>query len=148
MKEQAIFREDYDRRKATLHARRFDLEFTRVTAPVSGIVSDRRVDAGNVIAGGLSTSDVLTTIVSTDQVYFNFEASEAQLLKYQREAEKSGGKVEIRLQDEDAYRWNDAVDFSDNAICRTVRTGETFSMMTVSGMGDATDGRSGSGCSA
>ncbi len=32
--------------------------------------------------------------------------------------------------------------------CRTVRTGETFSMMTVSGMGDATDGRSGSGCSA
>ncbi len=115
---------------------------------MSGIVSDRRVDAGNVIAGGLSTSDVLTTIVSTDQVYFNFEASEAQLLKYQREAEKSGGKVEIRLQDEDAYRWNGAVDFSDTAICRTVRTGETFSMMIVSGMGDATDGRSGSGCSA
>lgn len=123
MKEQAISREDFDRRKANLdvadaalRARRLDVEFTRVTAPVSGVVSDRRVDAGNVIAGGTSAADVLTTIVSTDQVYFNFEASEAQLLKYQREAEKSGGKVEIKLQDENEYRWTGVVDFSDNAI--------------------------------
>jgi RND family efflux transporter MFP subunit len=123
LKEGAISRADFDRRRAdldvadaTLRARRLDLEFTRVTAPVSGVISDRRVDAGNVIAGGSSSSDILTTIVATDDVYFAFEASEAQLLKYQREAEKSGGMVEIRLQDEDAYRWKGVVDFSDNAI--------------------------------
>ncbi|MDP3493667.1 MAG: efflux RND transporter periplasmic adaptor subunit [Hyphomonadaceae bacterium] len=123
MKDQAISRQDFDQRRATLdvadavlRARKLDVEFTRVTAPVSGTVSDRRVDAGNVIAGGTSAADILTTIVATDDVYFNFEASEAQLLKYQREAEKSGGKVEIRLQDENAYRWTGSVDFSDNAI--------------------------------
>jgi len=123
MKDQAISRQDYDQRRATLdvadavlRARKLDVEFTRVTAPVSGTVSDRRVDAGNVIAGGTSAADVLTTIVATDDVYFSFEASEAQLLKYQREAEKSGGKVEIKLQDESQYRWTGIVDFSDNAI--------------------------------
>lgn len=123
MKEQAISRQDYDQRRATLdvadatlRARRLDVEFTRVVAPVSGTVSDRRVDAGNVIAGGTSAADVLTTIVATDDVYFSFDASEAQLLKYQREAQKNGGKVEIRLQDENEYRWDGVVDFSDNAI--------------------------------
>lgn len=123
MKDQAISRQDFDQRRATLdvadavlRARKLDVEFTRVTAPVSGTVSDRRVDAGNVIAGGTSAADVLTTIVSTGEVYFNFEASETQLLKYQREAEKSGGKVEIKLQDESEYRWTGLVDFSDNAI--------------------------------
>lgn len=123
MKEQAISRQDYDQRRAALdiaeavlRARHLDVEFTRVVAPVSGTVSDRRVDAGNVIAGGTSAADVLTTIVATDDMYFSFDASEAQLLKHQREAEKGGGKVEIRLQDENEYRWTGTVDFSDNAI--------------------------------
>jgi hypothetical protein len=33
---------------------------------------------------------------------------------------------------------------SNELVCRTVRTDETFSMMTAGGMGDATDGQSGS----
>lgn len=123
MKEQAISRQDYDQRKATLEiaeagasSRRLDLEFTRITAPASGFVSDRRVDPGNVISGGTSAADLLTTIVSTDPIHFEFNASEAQLLRYQREALKSGGKVEIRLQDENDYRWTGTVDFSDAVI--------------------------------
>jgi RND family efflux transporter MFP subunit len=123
IKDQAISQADYDTSKAAfdiagaaVRARQLDLEFTRVTAPASGTVSDRRVDAGNVIAGGTSAADVLTTIVSANPIYFNFDASEAQLLKYQRQALKGDGKVEIRLQDEDQYRWTGVVDFSDNAI--------------------------------
>lgn len=123
MKEQAISRQDYDQRKATLDiaqaavtARRLDVEFTRVTAPAAGFVSDRRVDPGNVISGGTSAADVLTTIVASDPIHFEFEASEAQLLRYQRQVEKAGGKVEIRLQDEDGYRWTGKVDFSDAVV--------------------------------
>lgn len=123
MKDGAISRQDYDQRKASLDiaeaavaARRLDVEFTRVTAPASGFVSDRRVDAGNVIAGGTSAADVLTTIVASDPIHFEFEASEAQLLRYQRQAQKSGGKVEIKLQDEGDYRWNGTVDFADAVI--------------------------------
>lgn len=123
MKDGAISRQDYDQRNATLaiarsavSARKLELEFTRITAPVSGVVSDRRVDPGNVISGGTSAADLLTTIVTTDPIHFEFEASEAQLLRYQREALKSGGKVEIKLQDENDYRWTGTVDFSDASI--------------------------------
>ncbi len=123
MKDQAISRQEHDQRKATLDiaesavaARKLDLEFTRVTAPASGFVSDRRIDPGNVIAGGTSAADVLTEIVASDPIHFEFEASEAQLLRYQRQALKAGGKVEIRLQDESDYPWTGTVDFSDAVV--------------------------------
>jgi RND family efflux transporter MFP subunit len=122
LKVQAISREEYDSKRAanevaqaTVRARALDLEFTRVTAPVSGMVSDRRVDPGNVISGGGSTADVLTTIVSTTPIHFVFDASEAQLLKNLRDKGK-GGKVQVRLQDEADYRWTGQIDFTDNSL--------------------------------
>ncbi|WP_369060188.1 efflux RND transporter periplasmic adaptor subunit [Caulobacter sp. 73W] len=119
----AISREEFETRRAAaqvaeagLRARELDLEFTRVTAPVSGTVSDRRVDAGNVISGGTSNADVLTTIVSTSPIHFTFESSEAQLLTQQRQSGRGTGRVKVRLQDEADYRWTGTVDFSDNAV--------------------------------
>ena len=76
-----------------------------MTPPASGRVSNRRVDPGNLVSGGASTADVLTTIVSNDPIYFVFEGSEALLLNRQRQA--IAGKpvaVKIRLQDETDYR--------------------------------------------
>lgn len=103
--------------RANVRARQLDLEFTRVTAPSSGRVSDRRVDVGNLVAGGSSAADVLTTIVSGGPIHFTFEGSEALLLKYQRDARTGGAApVRIRLQDEGEYRWSGTVDFTDNAI--------------------------------
>jgi RND family efflux transporter MFP subunit len=102
---------------ANVRARQLDLEFTRVTAPASGRASNRRVDAGNLVAGGSSTADVLTTIVSNDPMYFTFDGSEALLLNRQRQ--DIVGKpvaVKIRLQDETEYRWTGTLDFTDNAI--------------------------------
>ena len=103
--------------QANVRARQLDLEFTRVTAPASGRVSDRRVDVGNLVAGGSSAADVLTTIVSGGPIHFTFEGSEALLLKYQRDARTGGAApVLIRLQDEGDYRWSGTLDFTDNAI--------------------------------
>lgn len=120
----AISQEEYESRRsaaavaeATLRARQLDVEFTRVTAPIAGRVSARRVDPGNLIAGGTSAGDVLTTIVSADPIHFIFDVSEAQLLKLQRQA---GGvrtaPVQVRLQDEAEYRWEGSVDFLDNVV--------------------------------
>ena len=121
---QAISREELETRRseslvadAGLRSRQLDVEFTRVTAPISGIVSDRRVDPGNVISGGTSAGDVLTTVVSVDPIHFVFDASEAQALAFQRKAGSRGGApVEIRLQDETEPRWRGQVDFVDNAL--------------------------------
>lgn len=108
---------DVSAAQANLRARQLDLEFTRVTAPASGRVSDRRVDAGNLVAGGSSQADVLTTIVSTSPIHFTFEASEAVLLKYQRQSRGgAAAPVRIRLQDEPSFTRSGRVDFSDNAL--------------------------------
>ena len=123
---QAISREEFDSRKAqaqiaeaTLAARRLDVEFTRVTAPVSGLISQRQVDPGNVISGGASSGDVLTTIVSVSPIHFAFDASEAQLLKYQRQMEqRQGAQVQVKLQDETEYRWVGRVEFVDSLVDR------------------------------
>lgn len=101
---------------AAIRARQLDVEFTRVTAPISGRVSDRRVDPGNLIGGGSSAGDVLTTIVSSSPIYFVFDGSEALALKYQRDARNGAAPIRIRLQDETSYDRSGVLDFTDNAI--------------------------------
>ena len=101
---------------ANVRARQLDLEFTRVTAPISGRVSDRRVDAGNLVAGGSSAADVLTTVVSSAPIHFVFDGSEAVLLKYQRQARRGAAPIQVRLQDETTFTRSGTLDFTDNAV--------------------------------
>lgn len=101
---------------AGVRARQLDLEFTRVVAPISGRVSDRRVDPGNLIGGGSSAGDILTTIVSSAPIYFTFDGSEAVMLKYQRQARNGAAPIQVRLQDESTYSRSGSLDFTDNAI--------------------------------
>lgn len=102
---------------AAIRARQLDVEFTRVTAPIAGRVSDRRVDPGNLVGGGSSAGDILTTIVSASPIYFVFDGSEALVLKYQRDSRAAGpAPIRIRLQDEAAFTHAGTLDFTDNAI--------------------------------
>lgn len=101
---------------ANVRARQLDLEFTRVTAPISGRVSDRRVDAGNLVAGGSSAADVLTTVVSSAPIHFVFDGSEAVLLKYQRQVRQGAAPIQVRLQDEADFTRAGTLDFTDNAV--------------------------------
>lgn len=101
---------------AAIRARQLDVEFTRVVAPISGRISDRRVDPGNLVGGGSSAADVLTTIVSSAPIYFVFEGSEALLLKYQRQARQGAAPIEVRLQDEAQYSRTGRLTFTDNAV--------------------------------
>ena len=105
--------------EARVRARALDVEFTQVRAPIAGRISDRRIDAGNLVAGGEGTAaTLLTTINALDPIYFTFDASEALFLKAQR-ARAAGAPavpVEIQLQDEAGYRWKGRLDFTDNGL--------------------------------
>ncbi|WP_293882939.1 efflux RND transporter periplasmic adaptor subunit [Sphingomonas sp.] len=104
---------------ARVRARSLDVEFTRVRAPIGGRISDRRVDAGNQVAGGEGTGGtVLTTINALDPIYFNFDGSEALYLKNQRARQPGAipASVEIQLQDETEHRWKGKLDFTDNGL--------------------------------
>ena len=105
---------------ARVQSRELDVGFTQVRAPITGRISDRRIDAGNLVQGGSSAGEgtLLTTINALDPIYFNFDASEALYLKARRARETGAAPsdVEIRLQDEPDYRWHGRLDFADNGI--------------------------------
>jgi len=108
-----------DAADADVRARALDLEFCEVRAPIGGVVSDRRVDAGNQVAAGEGTAGtLLTTINALDPIYFSFNSSEALYLKAKRSrvAGDNAPAVEIRLQDEAGYQWQGALDFTDNGF--------------------------------
>ncbi len=102
--------------QANIRAQGLTVGFTRIVAPISGRISDRRVDIGNAV---VADTTVLTTIVSVDPIHFSFEGAEGLYLKLQREGARrgqAGDPVRIRLSDEPDYRWNGRIDFMDNAI--------------------------------
>jgi multidrug efflux system membrane fusion protein len=102
--------------QAQVRTRQLNVEFAHVRAPVTGRISDRRVDIGNLVAGdAAATATVLTTINALDPIYFTFDGSEALYLKQRRQAAQDHD-VDIRLQDETDYKWHGRVDFTDNAI--------------------------------
>jgi multidrug efflux system membrane fusion protein len=94
-----------------------DLEFTEIRAPRPGRVSDRRVDAGNLVQQGQT---VLTTLLALDPVYVTFDPSEAEYLRQARSA-RAGLRgaslpVQLRLLDETEFSREGRVDFVDSAF--------------------------------
>ncbi|MDH2052337.1 efflux RND transporter periplasmic adaptor subunit [Achromobacter marplatensis] len=105
--------------QARVALKSLELEFTEVRSPMTGRVSDRRVDPGNLVMSGEAGNGTrLTTINALDPIYFTFDASEALYLKAMRAQEPSAAQtqVEVRLQDEPDYTWRGKLDFTDNGI--------------------------------
>jgi RND family efflux transporter MFP subunit len=120
-----------DSAKAALRSAELNLEFSHITAPISGRVGRHEVSIGNLVTGGAGGgTTLLTTIVSLDPIHFVFDMSEADFLSYQRAvaAGKLGstrdGKLpaEVRLTDETAWTRKGVLDFVDNQIDRTAGT--------------------------
>ena len=136
----AFSRQSYDQRMqekkaadATLAAAqtavaeaRLDLEYTRIYAPVSGRISDRRVDLGNLI----NEQTLLTTIASLNPIYFTFDMSEADFLAYQRavlagelpSTRDRSTLVNVKLVDEEGWTREGRMDFVDNVVDRSSGT--------------------------
>jgi len=103
--------------RARVDQRALDLDFTQLRAPIAGRISDRRVDIGNLVSSEGAGGTLLTTINALDPIYFSFNASEALFLKSLRSHKTDEiVLVEIKLQDEDGYRWRGRIDFTDNGL--------------------------------
>ncbi|APZ99614.1 efflux transporter periplasmic adaptor subunit [Sphingopyxis sp. QXT-31] len=99
---------------AAIRAAELNVGFTRVTAPISGRVSQRLVDPGNAVTADQS---ILTTVVSTSPIHFSFQGSEASLLEYERRGDTLvGSPVRIKLQGAADYSIGGRIDFVDNAL--------------------------------
>ena len=92
---QAIGREEFDKivgdyaeagasvgiAKANRDLAKLNLEFAKVTAPISGRLSRRMVDPGNLVQ---ADETILTSIVSLDPMYVYFDVDERTLLRIRR----------------------------------------------------------------
>jgi len=147
----ALSIEEYDRRKQALafaqasvalsqshvDKAQLDLQFTKVVAPISGLVSRHMVNEGNLIDGGTSNATLLTTIVATSPIYFYFTGSESDYLRYVRLArngERGSMRTEalpvfIKLQDEADFLHEAKMDFVDNEIDNSTGTIESRAIL-------------------
>ena len=115
--------------KARVRDAELDLEYCRVRAPFAGRVGARQVSIGSLIAGSraaTSPTTLLTTLVSLDPLYLDFDMSESDFLTFSRERARVGGplanKVAISLSDENSFTREGTLDFIDNALDRSSGT--------------------------
>ena len=142
--ENAISNEELDRRsafakesaaqaaavEATLRAAELNLEFTRVTAPISGRVGRAIVTEGNLVSTGPGEATLLTTLVSLDPIYASFDADEQTFLRYgnlaragkRASARQSGLPIQMALAGDDAFPREGKMDFLDNQMDPTTGT--------------------------
>lgn len=125
----AVARAQLKSAEAALRNAKLNLEWTEVTAPIAGRISDRKVDAGNLISGGQTGATLLATIVTVDPIRFVFDISEADHLRYSRlvlsgalaSSRDGANPVRIRLADETEWTRTGKMDFVDNTM--TARSG-------------------------
>lgn len=105
---------------AAVDAAQLDLSFTKVRAPISGVVGRAEITTGNFVAAGES---VLTRLVSIDPVYVRFEGDEAAYLRQEQIARNSAAPaadaqqpVWVGLANEEGYPHQGVLVFTDNEL--------------------------------
>lgn len=128
----AISREDFEARtaasrqgnaavraaEAAVAAARLDLEFTQVRSPIDGRAGRVLVTAGNLAQADAS---LLTTVVSQNPVYVDFEADERAWLRYSQQASDGTraivrNPVQVGLVSEDGHPHAGTVASVDNQV--------------------------------
>jgi RND family efflux transporter MFP subunit len=123
--------------KAAIRSAELNVGFTRITAPLTGRISNHQVSVGNLISGSDSAATpALTTVVSLDPIYFYFDMSEGDYLTYQRataagklDEARDSSPVYVRLTDETEWPRRGLLNFIDNQVDRgagTIRARATF----------------------
>jgi RND family efflux transporter MFP subunit len=101
-----------------------DVEFTRVTAPITGRISRHLVTVGNLVQGSESGATLLTSIVSMDPIHVYFDMDESIYLRNSRlwfegkrpSSRDTANPVQIMLAGETKPSRNGKVDFLDNRL--------------------------------
>lgn len=104
--------------KAALRSAKLNLEFTRITAPISGRISRRQCDPGNLVK---ADDTILTTLVSLDPIHAYFDIDERTVLKMRAQGkllttEESHLPVRLGLASEEGYPISGEIDFIDNRL--------------------------------
>jgi multidrug efflux system membrane fusion protein len=106
--------------EAAVETAQLNLNYTAITAPVSGRVSRAEITVGNLVGDG-PTAPVLTTVVSVSPVYVEFEIDEQTYLKYLANGASGNSGVDriavaMGLANEDGYPRQGRLESLDNQL--------------------------------
>jgi len=87
---------DRDRAAAALTKAELDLEYTSVSAPISGVVTKTSLKRGNLAENGT----LLATIIDKREIYTNFNLSDRQVLRFQK-----ARLAEVPLEEFEKMEW-------------------------------------------
>ena len=119
--------------QANLTAARINLNYTKITAPISGLIGKSSVDVGALVTANQTTA--LATVRQIDPIYIDLTASSASFLRF-RKAIDSGKlrgdinnvPVKLILEDGTAYGQEGKLEFADISIDEST---STFTMRAV-----------------
>lgn len=118
---------DVAAKRAELDEAELELGYTRVTAPINGLVGASNADIGALV--GSSGQSLLTTVKTVDPMFIEFHMSSLDYLHAQRrkksfqekqqvdeEGKAVAGFVQLTLADDSAYRFWGDVSFTDPQV--------------------------------
>jgi len=100
--------------QAELRSVELELSFATIRSPITGTVSDHRVDIGNYVVGGNAQGGLLTTIVAQSPVRAMVDLSEADFQRL-RQQKKFPDRAQLRF-DGTTETQISTIDFIDNEI--------------------------------
>lgn len=105
--------------EARLRSAEIDLDYAHIKAPISGRISRAEIKEGNLVEAG-GNAPVLTSIVSKQKVYADFEVDEKSYLKYVRNSARNLSeehKIPVKLSlSGDAVEYEGFIQSFDNQI--------------------------------
>jgi len=107
--------------KASRDFAKQNLDFCKVTAPLTGRISRRQIDPGNLVK---ADDTPLTVIVALDPMYVYFDVDERSLLRFRRliqegklrSARETRVTVAMGLADETGFPHEGYIDFAENRV--------------------------------
>src|SRR6201747_2229342 len=110
--------------EGALKAAKLNIEFTHVSAPMTGRVSRHLVSVGNLVQGSEGNATLLTSIVPMDPIYIYFDVDETTYLKNNKlwfegrrpSSRDTPNPVQVTLTGEAKPSHDGKMDFLDNRL--------------------------------
>lgn len=83
--------------KAAMQVAKLNLAYTKVTAPISGMVGRAEITAGNLVEVNMG-APLLTSVVANSPIYADFEMDETTYLTYARRPAADDDAIPVRLE--------------------------------------------------
>ena len=114
--------------KAAVQSAQINLNYTKVTAPISGRIGRSSITPGALVQQG--QANPLTTIQQLDPIYVDLTQSTSELLQLKRDLEsgvlksagKDAAKVTLKLEDGSSYAQEGKLQFSDVTVDQNTGT--------------------------